>query len=38
MASTTHRDNILRPEFHKVGIGAVRSQYRGLMVSQEFTD
>ena len=33
-----HRENILRPEFGKIGIGAIRSDFRGTMFSQEFTN
>jgi uncharacterized protein YkwD len=38
MNSPGHRANILRPEFNKVGIGAIRSDFRGTMFSQEFTN
>ncbi|MFN0072447.1 MAG: CvpA family protein [Chloroflexota bacterium] len=38
MNSPGHRANILRPEFGKVGIGAIRSDFRGTMFSQEFTN
>jgi uncharacterized membrane protein required for colicin V production len=38
MNSPGHRANILRPEFGRVGIGAIRSQLRGTMFSQEFTN
>jgi uncharacterized protein YkwD len=38
MNSPGHRANILRPEFGRVGIGAIRSQLRGIMFSQEFTN
>lgn len=38
MNSPTHRDNILRPEFGRVGIGIVDGGARGLMVTQNFRD
>lgn len=38
MNSPGHRANILRAEFGKVGIGAVKSDFRGSMFSQEFTN
>jgi uncharacterized protein YkwD/uncharacterized membrane protein required for colicin V production len=38
MNSPGHRANILRPEFARVGIGAIRSQAQGSMFSQEFTN
>ncbi|HEX3244406.1 MAG TPA: CvpA family protein [Chloroflexota bacterium] len=38
MNSPGHRANILRPQFGKVGIGAIRSDFRGIMFSQEFTN
>jgi uncharacterized protein YkwD/uncharacterized membrane protein required for colicin V production len=38
MQSPGHRANILRPEFRRVGIGVIRSQFRGRMFTQEFTD
>jgi uncharacterized protein YkwD/uncharacterized membrane protein required for colicin V production len=38
MNSPGHRANILRPEFNKIGIGAIRSDFRGTMFSQEFTN
>lgn len=36
MDSPGHRANILNPSFTRLGIGIVRSENRGLMVSQEF--
>ena len=36
MNSPGHRANILNPAFTRIGIGVVRSERRGLMVSQEF--
>lgn len=36
MNSPGHRENILRPEFGRVGIGVMDGGMRGLMVSQEF--
>ncbi len=36
MNSPGHRENILRPEFGRVGIGIMDGGMRGLMVSQEF--
>lgn len=38
MASPGHRANILNPQFRRVGIGAVRSELRGTMFTQEFAD
>ena len=38
MHSPDHRANILRTEFGRVGIGVIRSQFRGRMFSQEFAD
>lgn len=38
MNSPGHRANILRPEFRKVGIGIIKSEFRGSMFSQEFTN
>lgn len=38
MNSPGHRANILRPHFGRVGIGAIRSAWRGTMFSQEFAD
>ncbi len=38
MNSPGHRANILRPEFRKVGIGVIKSEFRGSMFSQEFTN
>jgi uncharacterized protein YkwD/uncharacterized membrane protein required for colicin V production len=38
MNSPGHRANILRPEFGKVGIGVIKSEFRGSMFSQEFTN
>ncbi len=37
MNSPGHRANILRPEFRRVGIGVIRSLFRGRMFTQEFT-
>jgi uncharacterized protein YkwD len=36
MNSPGHRENILRPQFGRVGIGILDGGIRGLMVSQEF--
>ncbi len=36
MNSPGHRANILNPLFTRLGVGIVRSERRGLMVSQEF--
>jgi uncharacterized protein YkwD len=36
MNSPGHRENILRPQFGRVGIGIMTGGRRGLMVSQEF--
>jgi uncharacterized membrane protein required for colicin V production len=38
MNSPGHRANILRREFGKVGIGIMKSDFRGSMFSQEFTN
>jgi uncharacterized protein YkwD len=36
MNSPGHRENILRPGFTRIGIGAIRSQLRGRMFTQVF--
>lgn len=38
MQSPGHRANILRPAFGRVGIGVIRSQFRGSMYTQKFTN
>ena len=38
MNSPGHRANILRPEFRRVGIGVIKSDFRGSMFTQEFTN
>ncbi len=38
MNSPGHRANILRPEFGKLGIGVIKSEFRGSMFSQEFSN
>lgn len=38
MNSPSHRENILFPDYRKVGIGAVNGGIYGIMFSQEFTD
>jgi uncharacterized protein YkwD len=38
MASPGHRANILRPEFRRVGIGVMRSEFQGSMFTQNFRD
>ncbi len=38
MNSPEHRDNILRPEFRKVGIGIVNGGLSGETFTQDFTD
>ncbi len=38
MNSPGHRANILRPEFGKIGIGVIKSEFHGSMFSQEFTN
>jgi uncharacterized protein YkwD/uncharacterized membrane protein required for colicin V production len=38
MNSLGHRANILRPAFHRVGIGALKAAPYGIMFSQEFTN
>lgn len=38
MNSPGHRANILSPNFHKIGIGAIDGGVYGLMFSQEFTN
>ena len=36
MNSPGHRANILNPTFTRLGVGVIRSENRGLMISQEF--
>jgi uncharacterized protein YkwD/uncharacterized membrane protein required for colicin V production len=36
MNSPGHRANILRPQFGRVGIGVIRSQFQGMMFTQKF--
>ena len=36
MNSPGHRANILNPTFTRLGVGVIRSERRGLMISQEF--
>jgi uncharacterized protein YkwD len=38
MDSPGHRENILRPEFKRVGIGAANADGRGRMFTQDFAD
>lgn len=38
MNSPGHRANILRGEFGRVGIGVIKSEFRGSMFSQEFAN
>lgn len=38
MNSPSHRQNILSPDFRRVGIGVVRSKYLGAMFTQNFAD
>ena len=38
MNSPGHRANILSPQFHRIGIGAMQGGIYGLMFTQEFTD
>ena len=38
MNSPGHRANILRGEFSRVGIVVIKSDFRGSMFSQEFTN
>jgi len=38
MNSPGHRRNILSPEFHRVGIGALDGGLHGIMFAQEFTN
>jgi uncharacterized protein YkwD len=38
MKSPGHRENILRPEFRRVGIGALRAPPYGTMFTQNFAD
>lgn len=38
MQSPGHRENILKPEFRKIGIGAIDGGIYGKMFTQEFTD
>ncbi len=38
MASPGHKENMLRPEFRRVGIGVVQGGKHGMMFTQKFTD
>jgi uncharacterized protein YkwD len=38
MNSPGHRENILRPEFGRVGIGILDAGVQGLMITQNFRD
>lgn len=38
MDSPGHRENILRPQFHRVGIGAARGGRYGIMFTQNFAN
>lgn len=38
MRSPGHKENILHSEFHKIGIGVMRSRFHGRMFTQEFTN
>ncbi len=38
MRSPTHRENILHPDFGRVGIGIVSAGANGMMVTQDFRD
>ena len=38
MESPGHRANVLSPLYRRVGIGVIRGELYGLMISQEFTD
>ncbi len=38
MNSPQHKENLLRPEFRRVGIGAMKSDRHGIMFTQKFTD
>jgi uncharacterized protein YkwD len=38
MDSPGHRENILRPTYGRVGIGIIKSQFRGSMYTQNFRD
>lgn len=38
MNSPPHRKNILDPDFHRVGIGAISAGFRGEMFTQNFTN
>ena len=38
MDSPGHKENILKPEFRKVGIGAVTGEIHGIMFTQKFTE
>ena len=38
MNSPGHRANILRPEFGRVGIAVIKSEFRGRMFTQEFAN
>ena len=38
MNSPGHRANIIRPEFRRIGIGVIRSQFHGSMFTQNFAN
>lgn len=38
MNSPEHRANILRPQFGKIGIGVIKSEFHGSMFTQDFTN
>jgi uncharacterized protein YkwD/uncharacterized membrane protein required for colicin V production len=38
MNSPGHRENILRPTYGRVGIGVIKSEFRGSMYTQNFRD
>jgi uncharacterized protein YkwD len=38
MKSPGHRENILRPVFRRVGIGAMRGGIHGIMFTQDFAN
>ena len=38
MHSESHRENILHPDFHRLGVGVISAGAQGLMITQNFRD
>ncbi len=38
MNSSSHRENILFPDYRRIGVGAINGGFYGIMFTQEFTD